>query len=541
MRPLPEPFPPGAKIDYDNPGIRLYGMRLYKDQSLPEYAAEFMLVLFSKKRVGDREINGFLPDLETLKSWPADKSLDYIAPMQLTLKLLAFFSKTDIDKRHAVHEAKYRELINNLKKKIKVANGRENQVVESLEELFAGFLGAGGDRNWCARTFFPLAECLLSQEMIWNETASKRAEKKMKLTWEETLKRDNFSTFYGTARHIFLARGGEELYLQLCNLFSRPDGEVDQWAKKAGVREEYQDLRSLYESLNKNLGVFRGQELQGLEKLANFIEELDEETLRKLKVIADQRRLSCEWCPRETWPETLLFAIELNNLLSANIDPVERIEQFITACAMQVLRALCAQSIRYFSDIEGEGSRAKAPLGYTWLMSPLQPEKSLRIVAANNLERMLFVIFRALRHPQLIEWEREACKRKERERGLYREADTSYGHGLFLSLGKRMRLIIPRKGPNARMVLNNRLVRYLVVSLLRPGERVEYNDFLKRMYAHYGMAVEGEELLEAIAWSGHPRPSVLPFRQSWLLELLRKGGFLIDLSDACSIVENPFI
>jgi len=544
MRPLPEPFPTGIKIAQDNPGLRLYGMRFVKDQSLPEFVAEFMLLLFSQKRIGNNEIIGFLPDLKLIQSWPNGKSLEYKVPIKLILKLFAFFSKTDIDKRHTAHEIKYKEVIDNVKRKIRVAHGKEDKVVEALEELFVGLLGAGAERNWCARTFYPLSECLLSQEVIWNETAAKKNKQAMELSWEEMVKEDNFSRYYNTKKHNFLARGGEELYLQLCNLFSQPHTEVDRWASSIGILQEYRDLTGLYASLNKNLEVLKGKEFCGLEKIADFIEELDTETSWELRNMTGERWLSCEWCPKETWPETLLFAIELNNLLSASIDPVERIEHVITACTIQVMRTLCAQSIRYFSDIEGE--EGIAPLGYLWLMSPLQAEKTMQVMAADNLERIQNVIYRALRHPELMEWEKKASEKKKKasekkkKTDLYKEADSSYGHGLFLSLGKRLGMIIPRQGPNARMVLNDRLVRYLVMSLLKPGEKAEYPEFVNRVYAHYGMAIEGEELLEAIAWSGHPRPHQPPFEDRWFLELLRKGGFLIELSDACSIVENPF-
>jgi hypothetical protein len=43
----------------------------------------------------------------------------------------------------------------------------------------------------------------------------------------------------------------------------------------------------------------------------------------------------------------LLFAVELLRLSEAVIDPIERLEMLELACAMQVLRSLCAQGVRY--------------------------------------------------------------------------------------------------------------------------------------------------------------------------------------------------
>ena len=55
---MPDQFPPiGLKTDsHDrNPAIRLFGRRLFVDQSVPELLLEFLLVAASPKRVGPQE------------------------------------------------------------------------------------------------------------------------------------------------------------------------------------------------------------------------------------------------------------------------------------------------------------------------------------------------------------------------------------------------------------------------------------------------------------------------------------------------------
>lgn len=546
MKTLPATFPPGLEnnIDYDNPGIRLYGNRFYKDQSPIEYVAEFITLLFSRKIVGNATCEEPLPDITMLLNWPSGEHLKYESvPIRLLLKLFAFCSKTNIDKRYDFHEEKYKDLLDVLKARIKVSYGNQDEIIDALQELFAGLMGAGADRNWCARTFFPLAECLLSQEVISNDiNTRKKIEGKNKegknLSWIETIDPQNINTYYSLSRHRFLARGGEELYLQLCNLFSQPPDKIKKWSEDIGL-DEYDNINELHKSLNDRFKCLRGTEISGLNELGNFIEQLDEETWTKLKEVEKNRKLKCEWCPQETWPESLFFAIELNNILTANFDPVERVEQLKYACSLQVLRTLCAQSMRYLYDYQSNYKRANSPLGYLWIMTPIDADKTLKIPAVSNLTKITDVIYNSLRHPSLKVWEEKASKIKSKD-SLYREADDSYGHSMFLFLGKTIELIIPRKGPGARLVLNDQLIRYLVSSLLKPGEQVEYRDFLRRLYIHYGIAIEGEELLEAIEWSGHPRPTVQPHQSDWFPDLLRKGGFMIELSDACSIVHNPF-
>ncbi|MDI6642366.1 MAG: hypothetical protein QME68_08685, partial [Elusimicrobiota bacterium] len=378
------------------------------------------------------------------------------------LKLFAFCSKTSIDKRHEVHEQQYKNLLDLLDKRIKVGFGSKTEIIDSLEELFAGLLGAGAERNWCARTFFPLAECLLSQEVISNdkETKKRAAEKINRgdtLTWIETI--EHMNTFYSLSSQKFLARGGEMLYLQLCNLFSQSQEKIDKWTYNIGL-QEYFDISKLRRSLNNKLISLRKSQLSGLEKLAYYIEQFDEQTWSKLQNMEKQKVLKCEWCPQETWPETLFFAIELRNILSASLDPVERVEHLKYVCSLQVLRTLCAQSLRYVCDYKSNYKFAKAPLGYLWIMTSVEAGRALKVPAASNLIRMTDIIYNSLRHPELINWTITSQKiPRTTFEDLYKEADDAYGHSLFLSLGKSMELIIPRKGSGARFIANDKLVR----------------------------------------------------------------------------------
>jgi hypothetical protein len=89
--------------------------------------------------------------------------------------------------------------------------------------------------------------------------------------------------------------------------------------------------------------------------------------------------------------------------------------------------------------------------------------------------------------------------------------------------------------------MTEKVLRYMVMTLVRPGERLTYDEFLERLYCFYGIAVESPQLMDAMVWSGLPaNQSVQSDRESWLCQMLRAGGFLTELSDARSIVCNPF-
>lgn len=100
-----------------------------------------------------------------------------------------------------------------------------------------------------------------------------------------------------------------------------------------------------------------------------------------------------------------------------------------------------------------------------------------------------------------------------------------------------MGIIVPYTGRGARFILTDKVIRYLVLTVLPPGSKCTYDEFLRRIYNHFGIAVEGEQLYDAMLWTGLPG---LETSSSWLTEMLRAGGFLTELSDACSIVNNPF-
>lgn len=532
---LPVPFPRLKDVSSDyNPAIRLFGKRFINEQTVVEYLAEFLAVVFSDKRIGNGEaIKSPLPSLEELQKWAAtaDAELSYKPPIKLNLKLLAFLSISRVDSRHDIHKKHYENLINQLESNVKVSGGSVEEVKDWIEDLLRGFQGAGLNRTWCAQTFYPVSACLLTQETIWNETVAKREPVNV---WLDSIKK--FHRYYSVSKHRFMARGGEVLYLQLCNVFTTRREAIEDFAKSVGFFSDESDLFKLHRSLQEGLQKLSGQYTAAFDRLVDYLELLDRETHERTNEEAEC--LACEWCPEESWQEGYLFAVEINRLLAAVVDPVDRLELVMTGCALQVLRSLCAQSVRYTRDLAGATNRSA--LGYAWVFSPPASSlRQLRMASQRNLQFIQGLIQKALRFDELQE---NAARdpRKDKSK-LYKEADDKSGHKLFLSLGKKLGMIMPQKGPGARFIMTDKILRYLVLVLLRPGERCTYDEFLRRLYCHYGIAIEGKELKDALTWSELPANGFdLTLKGSWLAGMLRVGGFLTELSDACSIVCNTF-
>jgi len=546
-----EPFPSieremSRKGDEDfNPAIQLFGRRFFNDQTTSELLLEFMLVATSSKRIRRREVDQtmLLPDLDLLQSWPDDARLEYAPKARLNLKLFAFINGSKLDTRHQAHKEHYRELIDALKSpnRLVICGGLEpNDVLRTLENLLMGFQSVGGDRTWCAQAFLPVAKNLIGAETLWNETEAKRDSVR---DWSAVV--DRFLHFFSFGRHRFLARGGELLYLQLCNALRTGKGVGQAWltSSGAGFSEEEGNPQTLHSALNESLlSIFSGSPAT-IDDLAQFIDSCVENTTSKKTDIDSKtdepRFMSCGWCPAESWREGMLFAVELLRLSRAAIDPIERLELLEIACAMQVLRSLCAQAARYAPRPE-DAAAAAGPLGYVWAISdPAGKHTAVKQISRRNVNAVQRLIHDALRHPE-IQAAYARCDPKDVD-SAYAEADRRYGHKLFLTVAKRLGLITPRRGAGARFVLNDRLLRYLVLSTIRPGERVTYDSFKQLLFAHHGLAVDDQAVGQSCLWSGTSHLTTLGGKtDEWLLQMLDASGVLVRLSDACSLVTNPF-
>ncbi len=108
-------------------------------------------------------------------------------------------------------------------------------------------------------------------------------------------------------------------------------------------------------------------------------------------------------------------------------------------------------------------------------------------------------------------------------------------------MAKRIGLVVPKRGAGARFVLNEKLLRYLVLTTIRPGERVTFESFKRLLFAHHGLAVDDETIGQSCLWSGTSRLTTLGGdADGWLTRMLDASGMLIRLSDSCSLVTNPF-
>ena len=544
-----DPFPPINldKVEYRgqdrNPAVQLFGRRFFVDQTVPELLLELLLVATSLKRVGNKRLPSeqMFPDIELLQAWPNRIYLEYAAKARLNLKLFAFLGASKLETRHESHRQHYRSLLNLLQSPenlavTEIANSLD--VLQTLENLFLGFLSVGEERTWCAQSFLPVARNLVAGESIWRETGARHEKPD---SWDRALK------FFSHSQQLFLSRGGEVLYLQLCNALRQEEKTIQTWASSTGLNLsslERNPVR-LREALERGFSCIFDKHAETVGKLAAFIDSgIDTETSQRtdMEINGEPHFTKCGWCPTESWSEGLLFAVELFRLCEAKIDPIERLELLEIACAMQVLRSLCAQSARHIDRL-GTGENW---LGFFWVLSDPDGQNDLvKRISRRSVNAVLRMVYAAIRHPEIL---KVLDKQKQMDassgrnwRDPYREADSRYGYKLFLTMAKRIGLIVPKRGIGARFVLNNRILRFLVMSVIPPGKRFTYETFKKLLFAHYGIAIDDERISQACEWCGTGKLTTLGGTSDvWLVEMLEEAGVLVQLSDSCSLVANPF-
>ena len=508
-----------------NPSIRLFGRRFSNDWQPMNTLAELLLVAASEKQIQSESsttaTRDFFPDTAGLDHLRQDATgLVYYPKAHLNLKLFAFFGASALATRHRVHQEHARELRRLLGARIDAPAGmKADDILQSLSALFLGFLGNGAGRTWCTQTFLPFSSALLANEVIWRRT---QANKYPPQNWDEVCQ--HFQKYFETNQHRFLDRCGESLYLQLCNAFSRPQADISDWLSKEGgvkqslLSDETSPLelkRSMSDALQRFLGAAPG----GLPSILNFIDTgVDAETKEASDGPDDNpRKAECGWVPEETWREGDLFAVESKRLLSAKLDPMEKLDLLEVACSLQIMRTLVQQACRHYG-MPGPGLRL--------LLCDATSNATRRLMtrSSQSLQEIIKTLKLAIRIPEIREAAIRMLRPNEEINKIYHEAD-EYGCGLYRKIGKSLGLIVPPKGKAMKATLNERLLRCLVLTLV-PEKRATLASFKARVEAHHGFVFD---------------PEGRNGGDAWIERLLEAAGMLVRLSDACSLVLNPFV
>lgn len=534
----PEIYQPHNSEDA-NPAIRLFGRRFSDEQQTMDILAEFLLVCASKKEIDGSCFTAIFPGEATLEAWKTKPAgLSYFPKARLNLKLFAFLESSRLDTRHQSHRKHAAKLWHDLAAGLDLDSQQEKMAfLKTLSALFLGFWGNGGNRTWCAQTFLPFSRELLCCEEIWNAT---KARKLGIEDWDDV--KDKFSELFDAKKHIFFARSGEALYLQICNALTLTEKDVaGALATRPGISLSKSEMSPswLRERLSRLVDAFFDETPAGLSEVARFIDtSTDEETQRASDFPGGEARsVSCGWVPQKSWTEGYLFAVELGRILAANIGITDKLELLEIECALQVLRTLASQTYR---ETLTPGGTADGSDYRILLCDTAGRKRKLKAFSEQSLSEITREIQQAIRKPELEEAVRARCASDPKEiKRVYDEAD-KYGYKLFRKLGKSIGLVVPPRGAGMKFTLNEKILRCLVLSLV-PGKRMTLDTFKAQMKAHHGFVFDLKGLAYSRNWNG--RKEELAGAESgdaWLERMLEASGMLVRLSDACSLVRNPF-
>ncbi len=109
--------------------------------------------------------------------------------------------------------------------------------------------------------------------------------------------------------------------------------------------------------------------------------------------------------------------------------------------------------------------------------------------------------------------------------------------GVHRKLAKAVGLVAPRKGPNARFVLGDNLLKALTLANIPPGGGMTYDEFLQRLYRRYGLVVGRREAQEAgLLERQRVNGEYFERNRAALLVKMKYAGLTTEYSDATAVV-----
>ena len=493
-----ETFPKWLEKEYekakDNGPLStlLFGNRFKSDQTLYEYLIEFLLVFVSAKN----------EDLNTGKMKFHDLSVDnklyYWVEPRMALRRFIFFDKSK--KKGSIPEdaIAYQEMINLIVDKMDISDKEEaKEYVENIQDLFHGYAAVVRNRFWGAQTLLPICP-----EFVLCGVDPTESKRRKNVKWEK--EPQSLDEYFDFTRHNFLSRGGELYYLHLLQALS--------------VNKNNQII------LEDLLNDLMNNQCQKISKLADFVQESWEKQYSINKIT---QRMEVSYIPASGYKECGSYSVdELISYLNCKLHPITRIEILAKGVMLQIMRMMSFRVADYLG---------KEPL--TWIVymkgATTDTVKKLAHDSFRNIESDFMTAINKMANETSVGADQRMKKvREARINSL----------DIFKNKGKELQCIIPISGPFERFTLSEDIIRFLVLSLVKPGDKMTLNMFLEKLYTNYRIVIGPEEYKKSLKNSSMGSSLVNSFSENVLAFqcFLRDTGFLRELSDATSIVVNPY-
>lgn len=492
-------FPSWMENDYNkiaNKGplsTLIFGNRFKADQTLYEYLIEFLLIFVSAKNEDLKEGKMQFHDM-TVK-----QDLSYWVEPRMALRRFIFFDKSK--KKGSIREDSiaYKEMVNYLIDKMDVAD-RESakEYIEDIQDLFYGYAAVVKNRFWGAKALLPICP-----EFVLCGVDPTEAKRKKDVNWEKDP--GSLDTKFAFNRHNFLSRGGELYYL---HLLQGLEGDQDRQERL---------VRLLNDLVN-------GQ-CKKISRMAGYVQDTWEKKHSLDKKVLSQK-LEVAYIPDTGYKECGSYSVdELISFLSCKLHPITRVEILAKGVMFQIMRMMSYRVADYL-DIEKPA----------WIVDmkgeTTDTIKKIAHEAFLNIESHFMTAINKMANEAGIEEDRMKKVREARINSL----------DIFKSKGKELQCIIPVSGSFERFSLSEDMIRFLVLSLVAPGDKITLKMFLEKLYCNYRIVIGPEEYRQSLKNTNMDSSLANSFSENVIAfqSFLRSTGFLKELSDATSIVVNPY-
>lgn len=481
----------------------LFGHRIQESQTRYEYLIEFLQVAISPKEIGELSKSlgeDYFPVSEDVRKYP----VTYRARSRMGLKRFIFFPKSKLSGKAKVDQEAYEYCLKVIQGQIDgKSDSEKRETVQILQRLLGGFQAVTENRSWFDQNMLPVCP-----EVILPESMGVKSKRSFEFNLNDAEKAKLIDNAFDYLRYTYMARGGEVYYLHLLDALQ-------------DCPEEAKPLENLLRQMIQSYPQFS--------LLCNFIEETWQKAI-------DVPPL------RDRWPNKKLGMIpegfrvrngylisELKTFLSSRTHPFDKMETLSVGILLQLLRVM------YLVSATEQSSGC-------WVIDVNLPEfanREMRKTAAASFRRNEESILHYLY--QELDGLRDRLAEKEEKKIIENARNDSII--LFRKIGKSIGIVIPKTGGNTRFSMSEEVVKFLVLSLIPPREMLTLDAFVEKLYEHFGMVIGPKEYRREME-NGYLQPvSELSFLGDNLRAFaakLKGCGFLRDLSDATSIVENPY-
>ena len=220
---------------------------------------------------------------------------------------------------------------------------------------------------------------------------------------------------------------------------------------------------------------------------------------------------------------------ELLNYLSCQLPVVRRLDLLAKGIMFQVMRMMSVAVASYLESSE-----------LPWIID-VCGSKSFKKFCHKSYKLLEESFDSALNKAGTNSSDKENTPSKKYEH--FRKEKTAFAFGIFKSKGKKLHCIIPTKGQDERFSISEDIVSFLVLSIIPPEQQMTFDMFLEKIYEHYKIVVSAKEFSKSTAYTSELANSLsksFEENSAAFEKLLNSTGYLIELSDATSVVQNPY-